>query len=538
MSAPAFLRAQVAAEVKTRLRSTSTAVAAVAILVASFKWIPDPASGGVSISWTDPAGKLTSGIYNSAYVGTSAGVLASLFLSLIGFYLVAGSVRRDRDSRVGLILGATPLSKAAYLGGKVAAHTVYLWTIGLVSLAGGLLVFLRFGQGPFQPLEFVVPWLVFVAPALFFVAVLAVAFDVTPGLRGPFGYVAYFFVWTFLLLVLPGLASGGMGPGETWRAPPYYDPIAMGAVVQMIEESTALRPGEVSIGLQYGVGEMALIDWPGLRYSAGWLGVRSLTFLWALLPFGIAWLFFDRFDPARRAGRKERKERKSRELPPAAAGAEGAAAAARQLSLSGLPPVACRPSPLRSVLAETRLLWNSAGLWRWLLPAAALAAAIPGPPGQASAAALLLLLAPAIGELAAREKLAGTWPLILGQPGVPRSLVLWKLAAGLVFVLALGLPRLLVTLPQPELALGWLCGLAFVAGFAVAAGSLTGGGKLFSGIYVALWYTALNGAPFADYAAVLSPSPALATSAVYAALGLAAAGAAALFERRRLAGGH
>lgn len=527
-----FLRAQIEAEVKTRLRSTSTAVAVIAILVASFKWIPDPASGGVSIAWNDPAGQLTSGIYNSAYVGTSSAVLGSLFLTLIGFYLVAGSVRRDRANGVGLILAATPLSKAAYLGGKAAAHAVYLWTIGLVSLAGGLLVFLRFGEGAFQPLAFLLPWLFFVAPALVFVAVLAVAFDVTPGLRGPFGYVAYFFVWIFFLLLIPGLSSGSMGGGEKIVSTPYYDPVAMGAIVQMLEASTPSQPGEVMIGLQYGVGEMKLIDWPGLAYTTGWLGLRALTFLWALVPFGVAWFFFDRFDPARHRGRFARQERPARNVAdPTAAAPE------RQLSLAALPPVHCRPSAARAVLAEARLLWHSAGLLRFLLPIAAIAAAIPGPAGQAGAAALLLLLAPAVAELAAREKLAGTWPLILGQPGVPRSTVLWKLAAALVFLLALGLPRLLASLPHPQLALGWLCGLVFVAGFAVAAGALSGGGKLFSGLYVALWYTALNGAPFADFAAALSPAPSVSTSAVYAGIGLACAAGADVAARRGRAGG-
>lgn len=522
-----FVRAQIEAEVKTRLRSASTAVAAIAILAASFQWIPDPASGAVSIAWNDPAGKLTSGLYNSAYVGTSSAVLASLFLSLIGFYLVAGSVRRDRRNGVGLILAATPLSKAAYLGGKAAAHAVYLWTIGLFSLAGGLLVFLRFGQGGFQPLEFLLPWLFFVAPALAFVAVLAVAFDVTPGLRGPFGYVAYFFVWIFFLLLIPGLSSGSMGGGEKIASTPYYDPVAMGAILQMLEASTPSQPGEVMIGLQYGVGEMVLIDWPGLAYTAGWLGLRALTFLWALVPFGIAWLFFDRFDPARQRGRFARQERPERHAKPAAE-----AAPARQLSLAALPPVLCHPSAARAVLAEARLLGSSAGVLRFLLPPAALAAAIPGPAGLAGAAALLLLLAPAVAEVAAREKLAGTWPLILGQPGVPRSTVLWKLGAVLVFLLALGLPRFLTSLAHPQLALGWLCGLVFVGGFAVAAGALSGGGKLFSGLYVALWYVALNGAPFADFAAALSPAPALATAAIYAAIGLACAGLAWALEKR------
>jgi hypothetical protein len=532
MNAPpifTLLRAQVAAEVKTRWRSTPTAVAVIAILVASFKWIPDPASGAVSLAWTDPAGQETSGIYNSAYLGASVSVLASLFLSLIGFYLVAGSIRRDRSNGVGAILAATPLPSWTYLAGKIAAHSVYLWTIGLASLAGGLLVFLRFGQGPFEPLAFITPWLLFVAPGMVFVAALAVLFDATPGLRGAGGYVLYFFVWIFVLVVVPGLTSGGMGADGAPQvaSTPYYDPIGMGAILQMLQESTGSRLGDVSIGLQYGIDDMVQIEWSGLEYSLRWVGLRFWTFVWTLLPFGLALLFFDRFDPSRkRAGRQPAAR-------PAAAVATGGEPAGRIVSLSALPPVHCAPGFWRSVLAEARILWSGAGLLRFVLPLAALAAAVPGKAGLPGAAALLLLRAPALAELAARETLAGTWPLILGQPGVPASTVWWKLCSALVFTFALGLPRFLASLAEPSLALAWLCGLFFVAAFAVAAGALTGGGKLFTGFYVAIWYTALNAAPFADFAGAMSPAPALATSAIYAGVGLATIALAWGVERRR-----
>jgi len=532
MNAWPLLRAQIEAEVKTRLRSTATAVAAVAILVASFLWIPDPASGGVSIAWGDPAGQLTSSLYNSAYVGASAAVLASLFLSLIGFYLVTGSIRRDRSSGVGAILAATPLSKAAYLGGKIAAHAVYLWTIGLVSLLGGLLVFARFGEGPFEPLAFLAPWLLFVMPTMAFIATLAVFFDATPGLRGVGGYVLYFFVWIFLLMVLPGQLSGSMvGDKMVEQQAPVYDPIAMGAILQMIQESTPSKPGDVSIGMQYGIEKLVRIDWPGFHYSLYFFALRCLTFAWMLLPFGLAYLFFDRFDPARKRGSTS-KEKKQRQV---AVIDEANGRTPSTTSLAGLPPVSLAPSTLRAVLAEAKLLWDGAGLLRFLLPVAALAAAVPGPAGLPGAAALLLLLAPALSELAARETLAGTWPLILGQPSVPRSALLWKLAAGLLFTLTLGLPRFLTSLASPALAFGWLFGLVFLAAFAVAAGALSGGGKLFTGIYVALWYIALNGAAFADFAAALSPAPKLATSAIFAGIGLLFAALAWMVEKYRFA---
>ena len=64
-------------------------------------------------------------------------ILSGIFLTMGGFYLVAGSVRRDRERGVGAILAATPLSKTAYLGGKFAAHFAYLLVLDAARARGG-----------------------------------------------------------------------------------------------------------------------------------------------------------------------------------------------------------------------------------------------------------------------------------------------------------------------------------------------------------------------------------------------------------------
>ena len=252
------------------------------------------------------------------------------------------------------------------------------------------------------------------------------------------------------------------------------------------------------------------------------------------MPFGLAWLFFDRFDPARKRGSSREAQKQNEGKGFAEATQHAGQTAASRFTLATLPAVHVAPGTTRAILAEAKLLWDGAGWLRLLLPLAALAAAAPGAAGLPGAAALLLLLAPALSEHAAREKLAGTFQLILAQPSVPRSLTLWKLAAALVFVGTLGLPRFVVQLvTAPELAIAWILGLVFTAAFAVAAGALSSGGKLFTGFYVALWYIAINGAPFADFAGALSPAPTASTSAIFAAIGLALIALAWGVERRQ-----
>ena len=51
------------------------------------------------------------GVDNSAWVGSVIALVASVWLSLVGFYIVKNSIQRDRQTRVGQILATTPISK-------------------------------------------------------------------------------------------------------------------------------------------------------------------------------------------------------------------------------------------------------------------------------------------------------------------------------------------------------------------------------------------------------------------------------------------
>jgi hypothetical protein len=532
----AWIRAQVAAEVKERLRSTATLMALVAFFVLSFLWIPDPKSNAVSIAWQTTDGVTTSGVYNSAYVGTAAAILASLFLSLAGFYLVAGSVRRDAERGLGAILAATPLSKTAYLAGKLAGHFAYLGTVAVLTLASGIVVFLIYGTGPLKLGEFVVPFALLALPCLAFVAVLAVLFDVAPGLRGRGGLVIYFFVWSFGFFSLPILLHGGMERTSRTSGWPAYDPAGVALFADLLERSIPnLVPGKLSVGISVMDEPVRRVVWNGLRFSRAAVISRLTTFAWALVPFLLSVAMFDRFDPAKRIGRRTRP--KTAPEPDRLTESRGAAvislAAARQKeSLLSLPPISPSPGLWRSVMAEARLIWELSGLLRWPLLATALAAAIPGIVGRVGAAAFLLLLAPVLSEVGAREAIHGSGGLVFSQPGVPHSTVLWKALSAILFVVALSLPRLVMTILSPQRELAFLLGGIFVAAFAIGAGVLTGGGKLFTGLYVALLYAAANGPPVLDFAGAFAPQASLAVSSAYLAGGLGLLALAELRGRR------
>ena len=233
--------AQVGAEVRMRLRSPATLIAILAFVVGAFFWIPDPHGHG-DVAVLGAAGRPGAGRRSTRaeYVGLAISILSGIFLAMGGFYLVAGSVRRDRERNVGAILAATPLSKTAYLGGKFAAHFVYLLVLASLGLAAGLVAFLRFGTGPFSLAGFTLPYFASIIPAVAVVASLAVLFDVTPILRGRGGLVLWFFFFIFVLIKLPLDLSGADTEAGGRRRPPDPPPMRREATIRRPCPSTIL----------------------------------------------------------------------------------------------------------------------------------------------------------------------------------------------------------------------------------------------------------------------------------------------------------
>jgi ABC-type transport system involved in multi-copper enzyme maturation permease subunit len=528
--------AQVEAELKMRLRSFATLAALLAFLVAAFLWLPDPGGNSSSLSWHAPDGRVVAPVYTSGYVGLAITLLGAVILTLFGFYLVAGSVRRDRERGVGAILAATPLSRTSYLCGKFAAHAVYLFVMAALALPAGLVRFARWGEGPFVPGDFLGIYVLTLAPALLFVAAAAVLFDVVPGLSGRGGLVAWFFVFMFVLIALPTISAGAKDPGILARRPA-FDPAGAATLEVAIRESV---PGgkDFSSGLNIRDKPFPRVPWNGIPIRADLVAARAAQLLYVVPLLVLAILLFDRFDPARSRRRAPRQRRLARLAARfARRETEEPAAAPGDVPRPALSPVSPRPSAMNAVLAETRLIWQTASFLKWPLAAAALLAGVlPGEGARFASAAFLLLAIPIVSEVASREEQNGTRGLVFSQPGVPLSPVLWKAASCALFLGGLGLlAAVRAFVASPARGLAFLAGMLFAAGAAAGLGSLTSGGKLFAAVFLVLWYTALSGLAGADFTGALSKSPVPLFSLGYLVLGAALVAVASLRERLRVA---
>lgn len=530
------LAAQVGAEIRMRMRSAATPIALVAFFAAAFFWIPDPAGRTASLTWDLPDGRVQAPLYSAAYVGFALAILSGVILAMSGFYLVAGSVRRDRERGIGAILAATPLSKTAYLAGKFAAHFAYLLVLDVLALGAGLVAFFWYGSGTFTPVSFAVPYLLLTIPAIAASASLALLFDVTPGLRSRGGLVVWFFVFLFGLVKLP-MDIAGIDVDQPGRkgtmTRPVFDPAGIATDEWLVRQTVPANATGISSGHITRDKEIERVPWKGVPLTAGLAGMRAVNLLIALVPLLPAILLFDRFDPARGRLRARRegffgrlarrwKERGFAAVP------EGDGLPRPAVTLT---PVTARPTAAAAILAEARLVWESASFVKWPLAVAAMLAGLL--PGNLAQGAFLVLLVPVISEAAAREKLAGTGPLVFSQPGVPTSPVLWKTAAVGLVVLALGAPLAVRNLlVSPARGLACVGGLAAIAAISAAMGSLTAGGKLFTGLYLVCWYMGLSNVAPADFTSALSAKPEPVYCFIY--IGVAAALLLAAYGRERV----
>ena len=107
-----------------RFRRTAAVVALFVVAAGVYLIVPDISTGRTLIQID---GRRV--LYNSAAVALGTGTFCALFLSLLGYYLVSNSFRRDIVSRTGYIIAATRVSNAEYMVGKFLGNIVYLTAI-------------------------------------------------------------------------------------------------------------------------------------------------------------------------------------------------------------------------------------------------------------------------------------------------------------------------------------------------------------------------------------------------------------------------
>ncbi|AOW76130.1 hypothetical protein A3Q34_04230 [Colwellia sp. PAMC 20917] len=224
------------------------------------------------------------GLYNSAWLGVCLAMLNVLFLPIICFYLIKNGLELDRKSMTCELIAATPMSKLTFIFAKWCTNVLILFTIVLVMLISCILLQLYYGEN-YQIDLWALAWpqLVFVLPVLLVVASLAIMFESIKWLKGGFGNVVYFFLWTGSIVQTIESVSG------------------VGAILSAIETEVAERfpsqAGSTHIGVTVVDEENAVNTflWQGIEPTAQYLSSILPLLIICLSCFIIAVIFFDRF---------------------------------------------------------------------------------------------------------------------------------------------------------------------------------------------------------------------------------------------------
>lgn len=439
------------------------------------------------------------GEINSAWLGSLFALVISVWLPLIGFYVVKNAIDRDRQTRVGEILASTPMSKAIYTLGKTLSNFAVLALMAIVLALAALLMALLAPAEKLDVAALLLPIAIFGFTALAVTAALAVLFESLPGLRGGAGNVVYFFLWIFLI-VLGVMALPADRPGLDTH--PIADYTGIGIVMSQMQERVHQIDPLYKGGASFNVGPLnpatKTFVWTGVQWNSQILLGRLM---WLAIAAGLAVLaalFFNRFDTSRTSSSKGKR---SEEILPLSYGeqipviptvhSQFAHYALHKLSQAR--PLHAQSRIVSLALAELRLALKGRRWW-WYAVGAGLFGGCLFAPIDISRGVLLPFawFWPLFvwSQMGTRESRWRTGAMVFSAPhAAPRQLAATYLAGVAVAMLAGG-GALIRFAPTGDGAApgAWCATVLFIPALSLALGVMTGGSKSFEALFTVWWY--------------------------------------------------
>ena len=425
------------------------------------------------------------GEFNSAWVGAMMSLIGTFFIGWFGFYMVKGSVSRDRETGVGQIMATTPLTRPLYMLGKWWSNFLVLMAMVAVLALAGLIIQLLQGENrQINLLAFLDPFFFLVMPLMALVAAAAILFEAIPFLQGGFGNIVYFFAF---IMFVPLFMEN-----NTLKNFPAFEPMGLGLLAsEMGRAVSAIHPdynGDFTLGGGMVGITTTTFTWNGIHWTPEFIFARfSLIALAFALTF-LAALFFDRFDPSRN---------KPRQIKNSASDFTAVAAPTPQalptLHLTPLNAAANRFSFFAVLIVELKLLLIGQRWWWYTVTTGVIIACAASP------------------SVITREiilPIAWVWPILIWSAMGSReihnnvqqlvfssALPLWRqlpaqwLAGYIVTLIMASGAVLRFAIDGDTIGLiALLSGALFIPSLALASGAWSGTSKLFEILYITIWY--------------------------------------------------
>ena len=436
------------------------------------------------------------GEFNSAWIGGMMAIITTFFLGWFGFYLVKGSVARDRETGVGQIMATTPMSRPFYMLGKWLSNFTLLMAMVVILVLFGLAI--QFLRGESAALDFgayLSPFVFIVTPLMGMVAAVAVLFESIPFLAGGFGNVVYFFAF---VMIIPFTMEAGF-----IQTNPAIEPLGMALLKEdMAEEVLQVFPDYDNSFMLGGLETpiTGTFTWHGIDWTPSMIGTRFAYIGLAILVTLLGALFFDRFDPSRGKPLRIKSSASTFSLEPATVNQ-----ALPTIHLTSLNRAANQFRFVNVLTAELRLLLKGQRWWWYIAAGGFLVACLVSPVETMRqfilpyAWAWPVLIWSSIGSREMRHNVQ--------QIAFSSASPLWRQLpaqwiAGLVVTLSAGSGaaiRFVIDGNSTSL-IAFLSAALFIPSLALALGVWSNSSKPFEILYITLWYLGpLNKTPGLDF---------------------------------------
>lgn len=464
-----------------RIRSYRFLIIMAVSLVLGFLFIPAPDASYETITIGAYKGQ-----YNSAWVGVVSAIMASTFVSLLGFYVINNSLKTDIYTKVGQIIATTQVNNFRYLISKVVSNFLVLATMVFMMALMNVGLFFMYNTGfDFDPLQFILPYLLIPIPAMFFIASLAVVLEVIFKEKSTLQNIGYFMLFGIILVQ------------TTQNDDTVIDPFGTKlATTEMIAQVNAFSGEDIEHQLNIGfrIGDQqnrTTFIFEGLQFSLLDVGSRIIWILVAVLLTLSISPFFHRFNLKERLNTK--KKEKAMDLPPLA-----------DLDLTILPKAEISYALWPLLKTEFLLLIRQGNRWLWGLNLIGMALLAFLDLESTHIMILPILWFLQVGrwsELTTKEQFYNVHQFTFAAYKPLSRVYAAQLLAGVVLAVLLASPliiRHLIALDFAK-AIGPILGSIFIIGLSALSAMVSQGKKLFEVLFFFIMYGNINRLPFLDY---------------------------------------
>ena len=489
-----YIYSIIKADYLQRTRSYSFLVTLAITIYAAYSFVPPPTASYTTLNVVG-----YKGIYNSAWVGHVSAMMTTIMLSLYGFFLINGGIKKDVDTGIGQIIATTPISNFGYLLSKFLSNFLVLLTISALTFAISIVMFfVRTSGSPFIITDFVLPFVFFAFPAFFTVSALSIVAEVFLGQKLILQYIIFFFLFGALMATIAGHKNSA--------ATTFIDTFGVNTMTNSVRDKVNTQFHEhieaVSLGFTFSKKHgFKTFEWNGIT----WTGIFIISRLvWICIGFGLVYLssfFFHRFDFKQVTGKKKRAL-----AAPTTTNLNSIFAAGINVSL--LPPVVTDYSIVPFVKTELLLLIRKGPKWFWLINGGLWASMLFVGLDIAYGYLLPVLLFLQVtrwSELATKEITNRLHYFTWSSYKPLQRMLPSQLLAAFIMGVALAFPVLLRSIAAGNVhqAVNIINGIAFVVLLAASLGIVSGGKKLFEILFFLITYLIIEKMPFTDYLGTL-----------------------------------